>query len=182
MKIYTRTGDQGATGLWGGRRLSKADIRIQAYGTVDECNAVLGLARTCAPPARLDATLQAIQNQLFVLGSDLASEHDNAQVPRIGPAMVTALEDAIDQFEADLPPLTQFILPGGTPLAAQLHLARTVCRRAERLTVELQSHETLNPQTVIYLNRLSDWLFVAARWANFVAGKADVPWQKPAEA
>ena len=176
MKIYTKTGDQGDTGLWGGKRVSKDALRIQTYGTVDECNAVLGLARASAPNSALDEMLAEIQHQLFVLGSDLASELSNTQVPRIEPAQVDWLETQIDTLEAGLPPLTNFILPGGSILAAQLHLARTVCRRAERLTVGLSQQEATNPQALIYLNRLSDLLFVAARSANQQAGIQDVPW------
>lgn len=179
MKIYTKTGDQGSTGLWGGKRLSKAAERIQSYGTVDECNAVLGVARTCGPDEGLDGLLMELQNQLFVLGSDLASDLDNDKVPRIEAELVVWLEGRIDALESELPPLTQFILPGGTPLAAQLHLARTVCRRAERLVVGLQTLEPVNSQALIYLNRLSDLLFVMARVANHRARQADIPWQKP---
>ena len=179
MKIYTKTGDQGSTGLWGGRRVSKDDLRIQAYGTVDERNAVLGLARTSGPDTELDGMLAAIQNQLFVLGSDLAAELDNDKVPRIDAGLIAWLEDRIDALESGLAALTQFILPGGSSLAAQLHLARTVCRRAERWAVSLQQQEPVNAQALIYLNRLSDLLFVAARAANQRAGVADIPWEKP---
>lgn len=178
MKIYTKTGDKGSTGLWGGRRVSKDDARIQTYGTVDECNAVIGLARALKPEAGLDELLAKLQNQLFVLGSDLASELGNDKVPRISQDHVAGLEQAIDTLEAELPPLTQFILPGGSPVASHLHLARTVCRRAERWAVSLQRLEPVNEQALIYLNRLSDLLFVAARVANLRAGLADVPWQK----
>ncbi|MGE3726227.1 MAG: cob(I)yrinic acid a,c-diamide adenosyltransferase [Candidatus Sericytochromatia bacterium] len=178
MKIYTRTGDQGQTGLWGGKRVSKHDLRIQAYGTVDECNSLLGLAQTVCPD-ELKAPLTSLQNTLFVLGADLASPEDSAAVPRIQASDVTQLENWIDEWETHLPPLTAFILPGGSPTAAWLHLTRTVSRRAERMTVALSEAQPINPQAIIWLNRLSDLLFVMARYANFLAGQADIPWQKP---
>lgn len=178
MKIYTRTGDQGQTGLWGGRRVPKHDLRIQAYGTVDECNSLLGLAQTVSPE-ELNEALYELQNLLFVLGADLASPEDAPSIPRIQAADVEKLETWIDQWEALLPPLTNFILPGGSPAAAWLHLARTVSRRAERMTVALHEAENINPQAVIWLNRLSDLLFVMARYANHLVGQRDVPWQKP---
>lgn len=180
MKIYTKTGDHGETALWGGQRVSKDALRIQAYGTVDECNAVLGLARTVSQNLPLDAFLAHLQNLLFVVGSDLASPVESAHIPRVTAQHILDLEAHIDALEADLPPLTQFILPGGSPLAAHLHLARTVCRRAERLVVSLQQTDSqLNPHVLIFLNRLSDWLFVAARAANHQLGQPDTPWQKP---
>ncbi len=186
MKIYTRTGDQGQTGLWGGRRVPKHDLRIQAYGTVDECNSLLGLAQTVCP-SELNAPLTALQNTLFVLGADLASPEASSEegvkrstaIPRILPADVDLLEKWIDEWEAHLPLLSNFILPGGSPAAAWLHLARTVSRRAERMTVALAEAEPINPQALIWLNRCSDLLFVMARYANFLNGQVDVPWQKP---
>lgn len=183
MKIYTRTGDQGHTGLWGGKRISKDTVRIQTYGTVDECNAVIGLA--CAllsdSPAdmRLQELLSQVQNELFVVGSDLASELSLESPTRVKQESVALLETWIDSLETELPALTQFILPGGHPVAAHLHLARTVCRRAERLVVRLQHQEEINEAVMFYLNRLSDFLFVAARYANHVNAIPDVPWQKP---
>ncbi len=179
MKIYTRTGDQGETGLWGGLRVSKDAPRVQAYGTVDECNAAIGVARAAGVDADLDALLARVQNDLFVVGADLATPGEAANIPRIGAEAVRALEQAIDEMEARLEPLRQFILPGGTPPAAYLHLARTVCRRAERWVVTLSQIEPINPQVAIYLNRLSDLLFVAARYANANAGVPDVPWESP---
>jgi len=179
MKIYTKTGDQGETGLWGGKRVSKDDDRIQTYGTVDECNAAIGLARSVLANEDLDAQLYLIQNQLFVVGSDLASELKLDNVPRIQPADIANLEQEIDRLEAELAPLQQFILPGGTQAAAYLHLARTICRRAERWAVSLASHEAINPSVIHYLNRLSDFLFVAARFANARQQTPDIPWQKP---
>ena len=149
MKIYTKTGDGGETGLWGGVRVPKDAARVQAYGTVDECNAAIGVARAAlaaAPElAALDELLAQIQNQLFVVGADLATPGQAAGIPRVGAAEVAFLEQTIDALEAELPPLTQFILPGGSQAAAQLHLARTVCRRAERWVVQLGRHEPVGP-------------------------------------
>lgn len=180
MKIYTKTGDDGETGLFGGPRVRKNHPRIEAYGTVDELNAVLGLARTHAPPADLDALLTRIQNELFDLGAVLATpDPEKFGMVGVGAAQIAALEQAIDRHEAELEPLKQFILPGGTQLAATLHLARVVCRRAERCLITLTDVEKISPDSLIYLNRLSDLLFVVARAANRRAGVADVPWMKP---
>lgn len=179
MKIYTRTGDTGQTGLFGGQRVAKDAVRVHAYGTVDECNAVLGLVRTAELHSELDALLVTVQNQLFVVGSDLATPGESAYIPRIGPDEIRFLEEAIDGMEAELEPLRQFILPGGVAAAAHLHLARTVCRRAERWVVSLAQEEELNPHVLVYLNRLSDFLFVAARAANAQAGSPDIPWINP---
>ncbi len=183
MKIYTRTGDSGETGLWGGRRISKDAVRIHAYGTVDECNALLGVVRTCPLDDELNGILETIQHQLFVVGSDLATPGDKpTAIPRIGPDEVVFLEQAIDRLEQTLPPLKQFIIPGGVPAAAYLHLARTICRRAERWTVALIIAEPIHRQVAVFLNRLSDFLFVAARAANHRAGTADHPWNDPRRA
>lgn len=182
MKIYTKTGDEGQTGLFGGPRVSKDAPRIEAYGTVDELNSVLGLARTETLPQSIDALLAGIQSELFSLGAELATPNPAAKgTDLIGPANIERLEQAIDHYEADLEPLKQFILPGGTKGAATLHLARTVCRRAERRLVTLvhSTSEKISPELVVYLNRLSDLLFVLARAANHAAGVADVPWAKP---
>lgn len=180
MKIYTKTGDDGSTGLWGGKRVSKDHLRIHAYGTVDECNATLGLARTALDDEELDALLIQLQNQLFVVGADLASETASESLPQVRVSDVLFLEHKIDKYQNELQPLTQFILPGGHPAAAYLHLARTICRRAERHTVGLQhSVAELNPNIVHYLNRLSDLLFVLARAANQRSSTADVPWEQP---
>lgn len=183
MKIYTKTGDDGDTGLWGGLRVGKDSPRVQAYGTVDECNAAIGVARAAlagAPAAgNLGGLLAQIQDQLFVVGADLATPGEAANIPRIGADAIAQLEQAIDATEAELEPLRQFILPGGTPAAAQLHLARTICRRAERCVVALARGEALNPLVGVYLNRLSDCLFVLARAANARAGLPDVPWNSP---
>jgi cob(I)alamin adenosyltransferase len=183
MKVYTRTGDDGTTGLFGGGRVSKADLRVEAYGTVDELNAVLGLARTAAPnDERMDGLLAELQNELFVLGSDLATPitdaGDGPYVMRMQEGAAARLETIIDGCEEDLAPLKNFILPGGCPQAAQLHLARTVCRRAERLVVAFGGGgTTLSPEVLIYLNRLSDLLFVLGRWANHRADEPEVLWK-----
>jgi cob(I)alamin adenosyltransferase len=179
-KIYTKTGDAGETALGNGARVAKHSMRVTAYGTVDETNATLGLARLHAQGA-MDAALARIQNDLFDLGADLcrpdmARDHEAGYVPlRMLAAQVERLEAEIDAMNARLEPLRSFILPGGTPLSAHLHLCRTVCRRAERLTVELATMEEVNAEAVKYLNRLSDWFFVAGRIAND-DGKADVLW------
>ena len=179
-KIYTRTGDEGQTALGNGDRVAKHGARVTAYGTVDECNATLGMARLYAEGV-LDTRLEVIQNDLFDLGADLCRpdmEKDaEAEYPplRMIATQVDRLEAEIDEMNGALEPLRSFILPGGSPLAAHLHLCRTVSRRAERLAVELSTVETVNPAAVKYLNRLSDWFFVAARIAND-NGKADVLW------
>lgn len=179
MKIYTKTGDQGETGLFGGPRVRKDHLRIEAYGSVDELNAVLGVVRSHSPPAEIDGLLTAIQNSLFDVGAELASP-DPARmgVPVVGSGQIETLERAIDQYEAGLPPLKTFILPGGGQAAAQMHLARTVCRRAERRLVSLAAAEKISGALIIYLNRLSDLLFVLARELNRQSGQGDVPWSK----
>ena len=179
-KIYTRTGDGGDTALGNGERVAKHSLRVEAYGTVDECNATLGLARLHAA-GLLAEQLAAIQNDLFDLGADLctpdmAKDAEAAYPPlRMAASQVDRLEAEIDAMNAHLSPLRSFILPGGSALAAHLHLCRTVCRRAERLAVRLAGAEPVNPVAVKYLNRLSDWFFVAARAAND-NGAADVLW------
>lgn len=179
MKIYTKTGDDGETGLYGGPRVGKDHPRVEAYGSVDELNAVLGVVRTHGPPADIDALLATIQNELFDLGAELATpDAATRKGPRVGPPQIAALEQAIDRYEEQLEPLRQFILPGGVAAAAALHLARTVCRRAERLVVTLARGESISPDVVIYLNRLSDLLFVLARATNRREGVVDVPWEQ----
>ena len=180
-KIYTRTGDDGSTGLVDGSRLSKNDIRVRAYGDVDETNSVIGLVRLHLENRRLDNMLSRIQNDLFDLGADLATplpkedETDSEYALRMSPAQSTRLEQELDALNADLEPLTSFVLPGGSPPAAYLHQARTICRRAERVTVALAAEQHINPAALTYLNRLSDFLFVAARWCND-QGETDVKW------
>ncbi len=180
MKIYTKTGDQGMTGVLGSGRVTKDDPRIEAYGTVDELNAVLGLVRASGLDPDLDASVAAIQDDLFAVGAALADPVENGPFQAlITPDHTERLERIIDDLEASLPPLTQFILPGGTPAAAQLHLARTVCRRAERMAVRLcrQPGEHVAAPLLVYLNRLGDLLFVLARAVNHRAGVADIPWK-----
>jgi cob(I)alamin adenosyltransferase len=180
MKIYTKTGDDGTTGLFGGQRVPKTHQRVAAYGAVDELNAAVGVAVAVGGNEALAALLTALQRDLFVLGADLATPHEGraapSYLPRIDEAQIAALERHIDEHESTLPPLRNFILPGGTPLAAHLHAARTICRRAERATVALAEHEDLGLLPVRYLNRLGDLLFVLARFANHAAGVADVEW------
>ena len=180
MKIYTRTGDDGSTGLVGGSRVAKSDPRLECYGTVDELNAALGLAGTAADRELL-ASLREVQGELFAIGSHLATPVGTpraATLPPVDPAWAARLESQIDAADAALPPLRNFILPGGTDPAARLHLARTICRRAERLLVGLSNDLPVDPVILTYFNRLSDWLFVQARRANHRAGEPDVPWVK----
>ena len=182
MKIYTRTGDEGDTGLWGGGRTPKDEARIHAYGTIDECNAVLGVVRTCGLSDKLEAMLAEIQNLLFVAGSDLATPGDQEPaLPRISEKNTAWLEECIDILEKDLPRLKQFIIPGGSPAGAYLHMARTVCRRAERWAVAPLHEDKSHRQAVVFLNRLSDLLFVTARTANLQAGNSDIFWENPEE-
>jgi cob(I)alamin adenosyltransferase len=178
VKIYTRTGDDGTTGLLGAARVSKADARIEAYGTVDELNAALGAARALDTERWLESGLARVQASLFQIGAELAADDGAAlaKLDRIDEAAIASLETWIDRLEADLPPLKRFILPGGTPLAASLHVARTVCRRAERRVVALAATRALEPRLVRYLNRLADALFVLARWCNHRAGAAEHQW------
>ncbi|KVK55103.1 cob(I)yrinic acid a,c-diamide adenosyltransferase [Agrobacterium sp. TS43] len=181
-KIYTRTGDKGTTALVSGPRRLKHDLRVEAYGTVDETNSAIGVARLhTGGMEKLDAMLFRIQNDLFDLGADLATPDSGEPLSyeplRIVESQVTRLENEIDDLNAALEPLTSFVLPGGSAAAASLHMARTVCRRAERLMVELSvtENEIVSPAALKYANRLSDFLFVAARFAND-AGKADILW------
>jgi cob(I)alamin adenosyltransferase len=180
MKIYTKAGDGGQTRLLGGRRVGKDHARVEAYGTVDELNAVLGRARTENPEGSIDRLLESIQHDLFAVGAELAST-GTVDVP-VADCQVAALENVIDREEQHLAPLTQFILPGGTPLSATLHLARTVCRRAERRVVALHEldGEHVSDVLVRYLNRLGDLLFVLARRANAIESVPDVPWRPDA--
>lgn len=185
MKIYTRTGDQGTTSLFGGDRIAKNHPRITAYGTVDELNALLGLVRTeftgIVDLQPVDAMLFRIQNELFELGADLATPVDaRPTVPRIESAHIDRLESDIDRLDKDLPALQTFILPGGTRAAAWLHVLRTVARRAERATVETATLELINEGAIRYLNRLSDLMFVMARWVNHQQGFESPAWTAPA--
>jgi cob(I)alamin adenosyltransferase len=180
-KIYTKTGDRGDTGLFGGPRVSKDDPRIEAYGTLDELNAAIGVARAAETSGEADTTLARIQCQLFDVGAELATPDAKAHdMERIGGAQVSELEQAIDRFEADLEPLKQFILPAGSEVSARLHFARTICRRAERCVVSLrkQPDVSVRKELLVYLNRLSDLLFVLARWSNRQAGAEDELWKR----
>lgn len=182
MKIYTRTGDAGSTGLFGGPRVAKDDDRIEAYGTVDELNAALGTARSAGLSPQVDAQLDQIQHELFSIGAELATPEPDAHGLRvIGTSHISRLESWIDDHESQLPPLKHFILPTGTPGATHLHLARSICRRAERRVVTLVRHHEANisEELMIYLNRLSDFLFVLSRVANHQARVAEIQWIRP---
>jgi cob(I)alamin adenosyltransferase len=178
MRIYTKTGDDGTTGLPGGSRVRKDDPRIECCGTIDELNAAMGLAAVVATP-ELREQLQRVQSDLFVIGSHLAApggSRQQAALPPLDPEMTARLESQIDAADAQLPPLRNFILPGGAETAARLHLARAVCRRAERLLVAHALNSSISSVVLAYLNRLSDWAFVQARLANQMSGVNDIPW------
>ncbi len=179
MKIYTRTGDKGQTGLFGGGRISKGHMRLHAYGTVDELNSILGLALTFGLPEDVREGVVRVQNDLFVVGADLATPLDavSQSIIRIGSEYTTRLEAEIDNWESILPTLKNFILPGGCVGGALLHQARTVCRRAERWLVLLSESERINEENLQYVNRLSDWLFVGARIVNWHAREPEAIWQ-----
>lgn len=179
MKIYTRTGDAGETGLFGGARVGKDDPRVEAYGTVDELNSCLGVVRTLRASSETDECLLQIQSELFTLGAELAcvpGKEEKLRVTPLGEADIARLEGHIDRSEAPLTPLKNFVLPGGCACAAELHRARTVCRRAERRTLSASRTSSIRPELIIYLNRLSDLLFVLARYENHRAGVSDIPW------
>jgi cob(I)alamin adenosyltransferase len=182
MKIYTKTGDKGETSLFGGERVWKDNLRICAYGTVDELNAILGLAVNELNDKELKGLIESIQNDLFTLGSDLATPKEKGNkgfvIPRVDNKFVEKLEKSIDSFDIRLPELKSFILPGGTKGASHLHLARTVGRRAEREVIALAKVEEINPEIGIYLNRLSDLLFVLARYNNHISKHPDIEWKK----
>jgi len=178
VKIYTKTGDDGETGLFGGERVPKAGLRIGAIGDVDELNAAIGWARCACGGSGLDGMLERIQGWLFEAGAGLACRDAAGAkaIPHLGEEEIASLESSIDEQTAALPGLRTFILPGGSEFAARLHLARAVCRRAERALCALEREEALNAEIGVFLNRLSDWLFVAARTANVDAGVTDVAW------
>jgi len=187
-KIYTKTGDLGETGLIGGKRIFKDDVLLEAYGTVDELNAILGVVRSEGPDKRIDQWLNRIQAELFEVGADLASpfpdettdktpDKTNDKIKRIGKEKAAQLEKEIDLVEKELEPLKSFVLPGGSKSSVFLHLARTVCRRAERRIAILMKKDEVNPEILTYMNRLSDWLFVMARYINKKAQIPDVPWR-----
>ena len=181
MKIYTKTGDAGETGLFGGGRVPKDHVRVQAYGDVDELNSAIGVVRATAPTALFDPLLESIQRDLFALGGHLATPHPEKvrkalEKAELSEARVALFERTMDEADAELPPLRAFVLPAGTPKAAALHLARTICRRAERGVVTLAHADEVPELFLTYLNRLSDLLFTLARLANHRDGKGDVTW------
>lgn len=179
MRIYTRTGDDGSTGLFGGARIGKDDLRIEAYGTIDELNAWLGKVATHDACEPLRMQLQAIQSELFTLGSHLATTDPQwaSKLPALNPQGPDGLEAWMDELESSLPELTSFVLPGGHTAAADAHLARTVCRRAERRCVQLHRVEAIDPLGLAYLNRLSDALFMLGRWLTHATGSPEIPWK-----
>lgn len=179
MKIYTKTGDQGTTALFGGKRLSKADPRIETYGTVDELNSYIGLVRDQDVNEKRKHVLIEIQDRLFTVGSILATEpgNDKVKLPELSEPDIEFLEKQIDAMEDELPSMRSFVLPGGHPSVSQCHIARTVCRRAERLTISLSSREKVRPVIIKYLNRLSDYLFVLSRKMSHELGAEETPWK-----
>ncbi len=181
MKIYTKTGDKGETGLFGGDRVAKDAPRIEAYGDVDELNSLVGIICALRPNKKIDQLLQKVQSDLFILGADLATKKPNKRslIPWIGRSHIASLEKTIDSLQLSLRPLKSFILPGGTIAASHLHYARTVCRRAERSAVRLSRSEEINENVLVYLNRLSDLLFVLARCANRSGKKKEKKWESP---
>ncbi len=179
MKIYTKTGDTGTTALFGGKRVSKADLRIDTYGTVDELNSYIGLVRDQEVNAKRKNILVEIQDRLFTIGSILATEPGNTKVkiPSLLEDDVLLLEKEMDLMESELPPMKFFVLPGGHQSISFCHVARTVCRRAERLTISLNSQEAIDPLVIKYLNRLSDYLFMLSRKMTHELGAEETPWK-----
>ncbi|MEX0683681.1 MAG: cob(I)yrinic acid a,c-diamide adenosyltransferase [Dehalococcoidia bacterium] len=180
--LYTRSGDAGTTALFGGKRVSKDHLRVEAYGAVDELNSALGVAIVSVRQARLVTVLRDIQNELFNIGSELASEGGKsakfAALFTDADKKIAVLEKLTDEYDAKVPPLRTFILPGGSPAGAMLHLCRTICRRAERSAITLARKESVNPAVIAYLNRLSDLLFVLARYVSKAARKPETEWRK----
>jgi len=176
-KIYTKTGDKGKTGLGDGRRVNKFDLRVECYGTIEEANSILGIAR-CYTRGSIDKFLSEIQNDLFDLGADLCMPQTKAKksVLRITDRQIKRMEIEIDKMNSGLKPLNSFVLPGGTLVSSYLHLARTIIRRSERITVALMVKEKINPNVIIYLNRLSDYIFMLSRYLN-ARGKKDILWR-----
>ena len=178
VKIYTKTGDRGTTSLFGGQRVGKDSLRIAAFGTVDELNSVLGVVLAQELPFDISKKLLRVQSELFVLGSDLASPYGlKVKIPRVSSAYAKRLEGEIDIWTKKLPQLRNFILPGGSLAGAQLHMARTIARRSERAIVSLGQEEKINGNAIVYLNRLSDWFFILARYVNMLDGKREVIWK-----
>jgi cob(I)alamin adenosyltransferase len=176
MKIYTRSGDDGSTSLFSGERLSKTSLRVEACGTLDELNCVIGATRAASPTVATENYLATIQHHLFSLGADLATSAKKQRAARIRPVEIAWLETEIDRMEIELPPLRNFILPGGNAAAAQIHVARAVCRRAERTVVDLSQSEEISKDALIFLNRLSDFLFILARYENLLSGVTEEKW------
>lgn len=178
MKIYTKTGDSGTTALFAGGRVPKHHLRVEAYGTIDELNSLLGVVRAQRPSQQTDAWLETAQNQLFHLGADLATPPSakSNRVARISKDEISWLEASIDEMTDQLPPLRNFVLPGGSPAGAQLQVARAVCRRAERIMTALDESAEVGPDALAYVNRLSDWLFMLARYENMRAGESETKW------
>jgi cob(I)alamin adenosyltransferase len=179
MKLYTKTGDKGKTGLFGGQRVPKNSLRIETYGTIDELNSILGIVRVHTKSPELLELYQILQNTLFNLGSDLATPYGSKfedKVKRINESHISFLEGKIDEFQSKTPEFKNFILPGGSAAASYLHLARTVCRRAERHAVALMAEEDIGEFSQKYLNRLSDFFFICARYANVLDGVSDIEW------
>ncbi len=183
VKIYTKTGDGGETSLFNGTRLPKDALRIEAYGTIDELNSIIGLCRSLNTVREVDACLAEIQNDLFVCGADLATPQGpkDKKIDRLPASAIHRLEKEIDKIDPKLEPLKHFILPGGTRTAALLHVARTICRRAERLVMRLSRSESINTDILVYLNRLSDFLFVLARQVNSLSNTPEVIWSPQRE-
>ncbi len=176
MKIYTRSGDDGSTSLYSGERVSKTSLRVEACGTLDELNCVIGATRAASPTTQAENYLSTIQHHLFSLGADLATSGEKRPKARITSVEVKWLETEIDRMARELPPLRNFILPGGSAAAAQIHFSRAVCRRAERTVVKLSQSEDVNRDALIFLNRLSDFLFILARYDNFLRGFTEEKW------
>jgi len=178
VKIYTKTGDKGETGLFGGERVSKNHARVEAYGDVDELNCAIGVARSelTHGHGNLDAALARVQDECFVVGALLATPEGKLKGMSLEKSAITRLENEIDTWDLDLEPLKAFILPGGAAAGSRLHLARAICRRAERRAVALSAQDTVPKDVIVYLNRLSDWLFTTARWANLKSNRAETKW------
>jgi cob(I)alamin adenosyltransferase len=180
LKIYTKTGDEGEASLFGGRRIPKFSLRIEAYGTADELNSQIGVVRSLKPKPEIDTLLEKLQSDLFILGTDLATpvqEREPERVRRIESGHISFLESAIDRIEEQLPVLHSFVLPGGSTVSAQIHTARTICRRCERLVAKLEKEDGIGKLPLIFLNRLSDFLFVLARYANLLDGVSETIWK-----
>jgi len=178
MKIYTKTGDKGETSLLGGKRVRKDDLRIEAYGTIDELNSYMGLLSDQEACASFRDFIRGVQQELFTIGSLLAADPEKTEIklPKLSQSKILEIESSIDQLEQDLPPLKNFILPGGHPASSTAHVARCICRRSERRVVEMNAEIPLNPDILVYLNRLSDWLFVFSRYLLILTGNQEIPW------